>query len=77
MNIAKINEGLKYVQYKKTEWQFINHKNYHVLSDKYRGAKSVAIDELPNKDLLIGYAVACTNLYGIIEYPKLLEIYNA
>ena len=77
LNIVKINEGLKYVQYKKTEWQFINHKNYHVLSDKYRGAKSVAIDELPNKDLLIDYAVACTNLYGIIEYPKLLEIYNA
>ena len=52
LDIAKINDRLKYVQYKKTEWQFINHKNYNVISDKYRGAKSVAIDELPNNDLL-------------------------
>lgn len=77
LDISKINDRLKYVQYKKTEWQFINHKNYNVISDKYRGEKSVAINEMPNKDLLINYAVACTNLYGIIDYPKLLEIYNA
>jgi len=77
LDISKINDRLKNVQYKKTEWQFINHKNYNVISDKYRGEKSVAINEMPNKDLLINYAVACTNLYGIIDYPKLLEIYNA
>jgi hypothetical protein len=36
-DIARINEHLKYVKYKKTEWQSIEHENYHVLSDKYRG----------------------------------------
>ena len=34
---ARINERLKYVQYKKTDWQSIDHDNYYVLSDKYRG----------------------------------------
>ena len=72
-----MNERLKYVKYKKTEWQNINHENYYVLSDKYRGAESVDIDELPNKNLIIQYAMACANLYGLIEYPKFLEIYNA
>ena len=41
LDIAWLNERLKYVKYKKTEWQYIDHENYHVLSDKYRGAKSV------------------------------------
>lgn len=77
LDIAEVNERLKYVKYKKTEWQNINHENYYVLSDKYRSAEYVDIDELPNKDLLIQYAVACVNLYGLIEYPKFLEIYNA
>ena len=36
-DIARINEHLKYVKYKKTDWQSIDHDNYYVLSDKYRG----------------------------------------
>jgi hypothetical protein len=74
---AWTNERLKFVKYKKTEWQFIDHENYYVLADKYRGEESVEIDKLPNTDLLIEYAMACANLYGMIEYPKFLEIYNA
>ena len=38
---------------------------------------TVDIDELANKNLIIQYAMACANLYGLIEYPKFLEIYNA
>jgi len=76
LDIAWLNDRLKYVKYKKTEWQYIDHENYHVLSDKYRGAKSVNPDLLPNKNLIVQYAIACTNLYGLIEYPKFLEIYN-
>jgi Plasmid pRiA4b ORF-3-like protein/SEC-C motif len=74
---ASVNDSLKYVKYKKTEWQNIDHENYYVLSDKYRGTEWIDIDELPNTDLLIQYAIACANLYGLIEYPKFLEIYNA
>ncbi len=77
LDIAEVNDRLKYVKYKKTEWQSIDHDNYYVLSDKYRHAEWVDIDELSNKDLIIQYAVACANLYGLIEYPKFLEIYNA
>ncbi|MER2089386.1 MAG: plasmid pRiA4b ORF-3 family protein [Sporosarcina sp.] len=74
---AWVNDRLKFVKYKKTEWQFIDHDNYYVLSDKYRGEESVDIDKLPNTDLLIQYAQACANLYGMITYSKFLEIYNA
>ena len=77
LDIAHINESLKYVKYKKTEWQLIDHDNYHVLSDKYRGEVVVDLEEVPNKELIVQYAIACTNLYGLIEYPKLVEIYNA
>jgi len=77
LDIDGLNESLKYVKYKKTEWQLIDHDNYYVLSDKYRGIEPVDIDGLPNKNLMIQYAIACTNLYGVIDYPKLLEIYNA
>jgi hypothetical protein len=37
LDIARINELLKFVMYKKTEWKSIDHENYYVLSDKYRG----------------------------------------
>ncbi|QFG01240.1 hypothetical protein PB01_17635 [Psychrobacillus glaciei] len=77
LDIEKIKEYLKIVKYKKTEWQYIDHENYFVLSDKYRGTDWIDLDVLPNKDLLIRYAVACVNLYGSIEYPKLMEIYNS
>ncbi|WP_391204726.1 plasmid pRiA4b ORF-3 family protein [Psychrobacillus sp. L4] len=77
LDIDKINEHLKSVKYKKTEWQYIDHDNYFVLSDKYRSPDWIDLDALPNKDLLIQYAVACVNLYGIIKYPKFMEIYNS
>lgn len=77
IDMEEINEHLKNVKYKKTEWQYIDHESYIVLSDKYRSIDWIDLEELPNKDLIIQYAVACTNLYGVIEYPKFLEIYNA
>jgi Plasmid pRiA4b ORF-3-like protein/SEC-C motif len=77
LDIEHINERLKYVKYKKTEWQLIDHDNYHVLSDKYRGEVAVDLEKVPNKELIVQYAIACTNLYGLISYPKLVEIYNA
>ncbi|WP_342509658.1 hypothetical protein [Sporosarcina sp. FSL K6-2383] len=48
LDMAEVNRRLKYVKYKKTEWQNIHHENYYVLSDKYRSAESVEIDELPH-----------------------------
>ncbi|TQR21839.1 plasmid pRiA4b ORF-3 family protein [Psychrobacillus vulpis] len=77
LDIAEVNEHLKYVKYKKTEWRHIDHDNYFVLSDNYRGADFIDIDVLLNKELIIQYVEACTNLYGVIEYPKFLEIYNS
>ncbi|MCZ0703128.1 uncharacterized protein YsxB (DUF464 family) [Natronobacillus azotifigens] len=38
---ARINEMLKYVQYKKTEWDKINHDNYTIIDDKYRKKTNV------------------------------------
>lgn len=73
----EVNEQLKHVKYKKSEWMHIDHENYYVLSDKYRGSDYVDLEALPNKDLIIQYAVACTNLYGLIEYQEFLKIYNA
>ena len=38
-NIDAINERLKYSKYQKTEWDRIDHENFYVKSDKYRGPK--------------------------------------
>ena len=38
-NIDVINERLKYSKYQKTEWDRIDHENFYVKSDKYRGPK--------------------------------------
>ena len=32
----RINDMLKFIQYKKTEWGKINHQNYKIIDDKYR-----------------------------------------
>ncbi|MFJ8065005.1 SEC-C metal-binding domain-containing protein [Psychrobacillus sp. NPDC096426] len=77
LDIDEVNDRLKSVKYKKTEWQQIDHDNYFVLSDKYRGADYKDIDDIPNKELVIQYAEACAQLYGVIETSKFLEIYNA
>ncbi|MFS0689327.1 SEC-C metal-binding domain-containing protein [Sporosarcina sp. 179-K 8C2 HS] len=71
-----INETLKSMRYQKTEWDRIDHKNYRVISDKYRGPKQIEQVEIPFKELVVDYIVACTNLYGIVSYEKVLEIYN-
>lgn len=76
LDIVTINRSLKHVNYKKTEWQFIDHKNYAIQSDKYRGVPTVNINHL-NKDLIFEYAIACVNLYGIISHREFLKIYNA
>ncbi len=77
LNIDEINDRLKHVKYKKTQWEHIDHDNYFILSDKYRGVDNVDLDNLQNKELIIQYAIACTNLYGYIEYPEFLQIYNS
>lgn len=77
LDMDRVNERLKFVKYKKTEWQQIDHDNYFVLSDKYRSADYKDIDVIPNKELVIQYAEACAQLYGVIEISKFLEIYNA
>ncbi|MFJ5770779.1 SEC-C metal-binding domain-containing protein [Psychrobacillus sp. NPDC093180] len=77
LDIDWVNELLKSVKYKKTEWQHIDHDNYFILSDKYRGADFTDLETLPNKDLVIQYAAACAQLYGVINYSKFVEIYNA
>lgn len=71
----EINEQLKYVKYKKTEWGKIKHKNYFVIEDKYR-VDQVNIIDLPDKELIIDYIRACTNLYGTISFSAFLKIYN-
>lgn len=76
LDMDRVNDALKYVKYQKTQWEYINHKNYHIISDKYRGTGTNDIAEIPNKDLIIQYAIACGNLYGVIDFPKFVEIYN-
>lgn len=77
LDLDEVNDRLKRVKYKKTEWEHIEHDNYFVLTDKYRGSDYVDLEVLPNKDNIIQYAVACTNLYGLIKFPQFLKIYNA
>ncbi len=52
-DIDALNDRLKYVKYKKTEWTSIKHKNYDVLSDKYRKSDIVNLEEVPNKDVIL------------------------
>ncbi|WHT48069.1 plasmid pRiA4b ORF-3 family protein [Sporosarcina thermotolerans] len=75
-DIDALNNILKYVKYKKTEWDLIDHDNYNVKSDKYRGPKQLKQVELSSRDLILDYIVACTNLYGVVPQEKVREIYN-
>ncbi|MDN4608081.1 plasmid pRiA4b ORF-3 family protein [Sporosarcina highlanderae] len=75
-DIEKVNESLKYVKYKKTEWDRIDHENYNVKSDKYRGPKQLKQAEPLAGDLILDYIVACTNLYGVVPHEKVREIYS-
>ncbi|WP_203363642.1 plasmid pRiA4b ORF-3 family protein [Bacillus sp. REN10] len=76
LDIDYINDSLKYVKYKKTEWSKIDHKNYVIISDQYRRSDFIDLDDIPNKELICQYAIACVHLYGLIDYSKFLEIYN-
>lgn len=76
LDLDLVNERLKDVKYKKTEWEFIDHENYVVKSDKYRGSVPLECNPLSSNELLVQYAIACTNFYGYINNPKFLEIYN-
>lgn len=80
-----LNDMLKFSKYQKTEWNKIDHRNYEVLSDKYRGPsmqkdieeKVVAEKDVNQKDQqLLNYIVACTNLYGIVPMEQVVAIYN-
>ena len=72
----QVNESLKSVKYKKTEWQHIHHDNYIVLSDNYRRTEFMKLDKQVNKKLVIQYILAGVNLYGFIEHTELLKIFN-
>lgn len=76
-NKDAINSLLKHVKFKKTEWEYIHHENYFIISDKYRGSEVVDAESIVNKDLIVDYIVSCTNLYGIVPDYKVVEIYNA
>ncbi|MED3662158.1 SEC-C metal-binding domain-containing protein [Ureibacillus sp. FSL K6-8385] len=76
LNMDQINALLKNVKFKKTEWEHIHHENYIVISDKYRGSEVIDPEQVTNKDLIFDYIVSCTNLYGIVPYYKVIQIYN-
>lgn len=72
----EVNDRLKYMKYQKTEWDKIDHENYVILSDKYRGPDRLAIDTIMDKKQILDYIMASVNLYGMIHQSKLVEIYN-
>lgn len=47
-----------------------------MISDKYRGPKQTKSMKLQSNDLILDYIAACTNLYGVVPFDKVLEIYN-
>ncbi|CAM3229538.1 plasmid pRiA4b ORF-3 family protein [Filibacter tadaridae] len=76
-DLDHINDMLKSMKYKKTEWARIDHDNYVVLSDKYRGSDKADLNAIPNKKLYLDYIAACTSLYGMVRFDKVMDIYNA
>lgn len=76
LDLDAINQNLKTVKFKKTEWEHIDHENYLILSDKYRGSEVARIEDIPNRELLLKYIISCTNLYGVVPFYKIVKIYN-
>jgi len=76
LDLDAINQNLKTVKFKKTEWEHIDHENYLILSDKYRGSEVARIEDIPNRELLLKYIISCTNLYGVVPFYKVIKIYN-
>lgn len=77
LDLDAINQNLKNVKFKKTEWEQIEHENYLILSDKYRGSEILDIEDIPNANLLLDYIISCTNLYGVVPFHKIIKIYNS
>lgn len=79
-NRSRINESLTNQKIKKTEWEKIDHVNYEVLTDKYRPIeKDTEWDRLPadfDAEQFWKYIKACTHLYGVVPFDKVLEIFN-
>lgn len=74
-NPEQINEWLKGIRYKKTQWDQINHEGYKIIQDKYRKSERTKEVVGANKQLS-QYIIALTNLYGLVHKEKVLEIYN-
>lgn len=74
-DITSINSNLKVVKYQKTEWNRIHHENHKIISDKYRGEQPSIEIETADSTIMM-YALAFSNLYGYIEFPDFVRIYN-
>ncbi|WP_432354250.1 IS1096 element passenger TnpR family protein [Sporosarcina sp. A2] len=87
-----INNILKHVKYKKTEWDKINHVNYMIVSDPYRDS-DVSVEQIPakpkkpKKTVETGlsdqqqqdielYIRSMTRLYGMIQSEQVIWLYN-
>lgn len=72
----RVNYFFKSFKYQKTEWDKVDHDNYIILNDKYRKSDIVDLKDVREHKQILEYVKACVHLYGIIEYSRLLEIYN-
>lgn len=89
---AQVNEALKSVKYGKTEWDHINHDNYTIVADRYRGPEAGdAVAEPQNAQQAttttsatqqvalheaLYYVKAAVQLYGIISVRDFLRLYE-
>lgn len=89
---ATVNEALKAVKYGKTDWDKIEHDNYTIVADRYRGPEAEATDgEAPEQATApletqeqstvalhedLHYVKAAVNLYGIISVRDFLRLYE-
>lgn len=76
LNIDFVNDMLKHVKYQKTEWDQIDHDNYVILSDKYRGSDLYVVEDIVEPTELFEYVVACGHLYGQMTMDAFLKLYN-
>ena len=73
-----INSMLKSSKYQKTEWDKIDHIHYVVQSDKYYPVEKPEWTAMtPEQEQVIDYIIASTNLYGVVPFDKVVELYNA
>ena len=74
--LDETNEFLKYIKCENKDWEHIKLENHAVLQDEYRSSDFIEVTSISSRDEIIEYAIACANLYGMIELPQFLEIYN-